>query len=435
MHIMFFFFFRVVFRLRRAAAQHDATAQQRLAQCLFDGVGTDTDRKSAAQYYLRAAEAGCAEAQFMIGQMLRVGQDVPQDTSQAVPWYRRAALQNHTLAQLLLAQCLADGVGQAPNEAEAERWLRRSATLGLPQAQYELGVWLWRGEHQLARDAKQALAWLHPAAERHYAPAANLIGWIMECSGAEALAMVWYRRAAERGDPYSMQHLAFLLENGFRGSPPNLMEAAHWYTHARSAPDSAMVAFLRAETAWNAHALYRLAWMMERGRGMEANVARALDLWRRAAAAGHAKAEARLAMATRPDSLLLAPASSLAASTALALPASTISATMPRVPATAAALQPAGSSSLAAVAAPAESQKLAEQKEAEQQKRLTAEEWSAHFALWLPDVDVAVRTEYVQKLMAEGICTVHQLRNLTHEDYRLMGFKVGHRISIQERVR
>jgi hypothetical protein len=60
--------------------------------------------------------------------------------------------------------------------------------------------------------------------------------------------------------------------------------------------------------------------------------------------------------------------------------------------------------------------------------------WQSHLSLWLPDVDAATRNVYAQKLVTENVRSVQQLRALSDEDFRLMGFKTGDRIVIRQNI-
>jgi uncharacterized protein len=67
-----------------------------------NGEGFEKSPKEAADWYLKAAEAGLATAQYRLGRLYETGTGVTQDRQEAVKWYRKAAEQNLGLAKYAL---------------------------------------------------------------------------------------------------------------------------------------------------------------------------------------------------------------------------------------------------------------------------------------------------------------------------------------------
>lgn len=110
-------------RLKSAADQGDANAQNNLGLMYFEGKGVQKDDAEAVKWWLLAADQGDAAAQYNLGYVYayggntrqikgQLGQDdygyadngkgVPQDNAEAVKWYRKAADQGHVQAQYKL---------------------------------------------------------------------------------------------------------------------------------------------------------------------------------------------------------------------------------------------------------------------------------------------------------------------------------------------
>lgn len=95
--------------LREPADQGNIQAQNRLAQMILFGEGTEYDPKEAAKWYARSAEAGDAEGQYNLGNLYRTGLGVEKDLKAAAVLYQKAADQQYSLAFLALGDLYAGG--------------------------------------------------------------------------------------------------------------------------------------------------------------------------------------------------------------------------------------------------------------------------------------------------------------------------------------
>jgi TPR repeat protein len=109
-------------RLRAAAEEGSARAQNTLGEMYARGTRLTRDPAQAVDWYRKAAEQGYADAQFNLGDAYANGIGVKPDPSQAVSWFRKAAEQGHTTAQLHLALLTYAGVGGPPDFVEAYKW-------------------------------------------------------------------------------------------------------------------------------------------------------------------------------------------------------------------------------------------------------------------------------------------------------------------------
>lgn len=73
------------------------------------GARTESDLRTAVDWFRRAAQQNLATAQFNLGVMYERGAGVPRDFNAAKMWYQRAAAQGNTNASLAIARLAASG--------------------------------------------------------------------------------------------------------------------------------------------------------------------------------------------------------------------------------------------------------------------------------------------------------------------------------------
>ena len=125
---------------------------------------------------------------------------------------------------------------QAAAVAGIPEGLKSLATSGDAAAQYEVGLRYGDG-HGVARDPKEAVAWLSKAAAQGLAPADYRLGSAYEkgigIDRDPALAVAWYGKAAEAGNVKAMHNLAVMEAEGAAGKP-DYAKAAQWFQKASS---------------------------------------------------------------------------------------------------------------------------------------------------------------------------------------------------------
>lgn len=204
--------------LRAAEAGH-AAAQFNLGLCHANGLGIVQSDEQAVIWYRKAAEQSHASAQFNLAVRYDTGSGVPQDNREAAKWYGLAAQQGHRGAQYNLAMCYIHGQGVPTDRQKAIEWLEKAAEQGLPEAQLQiLHVSANEGDqhsqHVLAKcyetgygtdvDIAQAVTWFKAAAKAGH-PEAQLKIAEHYISGKfltknSAHAKSWLRKSAEQGN-------------------------------------------------------------------------------------------------------------------------------------------------------------------------------------------------------------------------------------------
>lgn len=118
------------------------------------------DEEAAAEHFRRAAELGSDEAAFQLAIMYEHGRGVAASMRRAMEWYHQAAEAGNEKAQFNLAHLYATGRNMDKDAAEAAKWYRKSAEQNNPHAQFALGLMLFFGEAEVARDLVESYTWL-----------------------------------------------------------------------------------------------------------------------------------------------------------------------------------------------------------------------------------------------------------------------------------
>jgi uncharacterized protein len=158
--------------VKQFTADGRPASQYFLGTMYYEGKGVPLDKKTAADWFRKAAEQGATNAQYRLGGMYLKGDGVPQDKKEASLWLRRAAdgKDANTKAGYLLGAMHEYGEGVSRNSTEAVQWYRKAAEQGDDQSQYALGVMYFNGTG-VTRDKKEAVKWFRAAAAKGNAKA------------------------------------------------------------------------------------------------------------------------------------------------------------------------------------------------------------------------------------------------------------------------
>lgn len=152
--------------LETAAAKGDAVAAFEMGRRLAEGSnGQAKDAPAAADWYLKAAEAGLAVAQYRIGSLYERGDGVQRDLAAAQGWYEKASAQGNARATHNLAVLMSEGATGDPDYVRAAQFFTQAANLGVADSQYNLGVLYARGLG-VSVDLVQSYKWFALAAQQ-----------------------------------------------------------------------------------------------------------------------------------------------------------------------------------------------------------------------------------------------------------------------------
>lgn len=203
----------------RAAKMGLACAQNDVGACYEHGVGVARSIQQAFSWYMRAAEQGDATAMYNVGQYYRTGQAVEKDQEKAFAWYMKAAEQGIDDAQDELGVYYDEGEIIPRNPYEAYKWFRRGAISGSIYARYSLSKCYTDGIG-VGIDYEKAFILCYELATmaEPFTYAVNKIGiCFLNGEGVKQdvkQAILWFKKGANMGNPYSMLNLAEFYESG-----------------------------------------------------------------------------------------------------------------------------------------------------------------------------------------------------------------------------
>lgn len=170
---------------------------------------------------------------------------------------------------------------QSRNAALVRRGMRDFPTTECAEALYKRGLGLW--EENKYRDAVQCFAHVLQVEPDHAASQFHLGLAFYHGTGVPkqdyAQAEIWWRKAAERGNPQAQNNLACIYQQD-PDDPDDYVEAAYW--------------FRRAAEQNNPTAQFNLGVMCQIGQGLPQNLSEAATWYSKAAVQGCAVAQFNL---------------------------------------------------------------------------------------------------------------------------------------------
>lgn len=177
-----------------AADAGDGAASTALAIMYLRGEGVAKDDAKAAAL-LQAAAGSFPPARYNLARLYLVGRGVPKDVVKSVELLKLAVGAGDMLSAQLLSTIFYDGHGGIPkNHQEAVRYARIAADAGLQDAQYQLGVFYYRGDG-VQQSVEEAFYWMYLAGQRGLTRAANTARSISEKLLPEIIGKIELRAA------------------------------------------------------------------------------------------------------------------------------------------------------------------------------------------------------------------------------------------------
>lgn len=226
-------------------------------------------------------EAGDGDAAFVLGDMYDQGSHgVERDLSEAVEWYYRAEKLGHADAMNNLGSMHQHGDGPfGVDFVKARQYYEKSVAAGCGMAANNLGHFYAKGSGGLKVDKRKALRLFAQGAKRGAGDAMVSLGFAYDKGNGTRkrpiMALYWYRRAQQAGNP--------------RG-PHNLAVAYYYGSVVQPDPQKAVALFEEALSGGFERSAYTLGLAHEEGNGTERDLEEALYYFRRAESAGHESA-------------------------------------------------------------------------------------------------------------------------------------------------
>lgn len=270
--------------LKIAADKNCLTAERDLAMLLLN----DKRPGEAAPWFKKASGQGDVPSTFWLGRMLLQGMGVARNPEEGANYIMRAAEKGFPAAMLQLGECYEYGSGVAGNMEQAVKWYRKAAGKGVGKAQWALATCLREG-NGTEQSYNQALTWYAEAVSNGFSkpfqklindtiPASPFVNYVkgiktyMDKNYEAALAEFKVVEKAKIIDGKVME--AVIMANG-NYTKNNLKKA---------------VKTLKDAAKTNPQAMYILAGLYEAGKGVDKDMAQAVNLMTQAAALDYGQA-------------------------------------------------------------------------------------------------------------------------------------------------
>lgn len=166
------------------------------------GLVVKPDKRTAFDYFMKAADAQNADAMDNLGNCYKNGDGVDKDIEKAAEWYRKSAECGWLSGVYHYATCLRKGEGVEKDEKEALRWYMKAGASGHGRSLNMLGSCAEKG-HGMNEDPELAFEWYRLAAESGDAESMNDLGRCYHngygCEENESLGDEWQAKAKENG--------------------------------------------------------------------------------------------------------------------------------------------------------------------------------------------------------------------------------------------
>ncbi|CAI2182909.1 2088_t:CDS:2 [Funneliformis geosporum] len=146
------------------AAENLTISQFYLANCYYNGYGTECDKALSFHWYQKSVENGSIIGQHYLGHCYEYGIGTQQSSKKAVYWYYKAAINGNITAKFYLAYCFRLGKGVKKDNNKAFKYYKLLAEKEITEAQYQLGNCFFTGVGTEI-DKNQALFWYNKAAK------------------------------------------------------------------------------------------------------------------------------------------------------------------------------------------------------------------------------------------------------------------------------
>jgi len=296
-----------------------------IASCYQNGIGVAKDATKAIPFLTVAANKNCVSAQRNLGLILLNG----KKAKEAAKWFKIGADNKEVTSTFYYGKMLVEGLGVKPDKKDGANYLLNAAEAGFPQAMYYVGNCYMNGEG-LTKNAEQAVKWYKLAAGKGVSNAEWTLAQCYRTGNGTPInydqALYWYAESAAKGHNRAFKRL---ITDSIPESPfITYMKGMKAYSNkdfdkalkqfkivgkAKIADGKVMEAAIVANSTYpkhnmkkgikllneaaktNAQAMYLLGALYEVGKGVDKNMATAVDYMTKAADMGYGAAECALA--------------------------------------------------------------------------------------------------------------------------------------------
>jgi uncharacterized protein len=282
-----------IVKLRAEAEAGASLAQLKLARAYEAGNGVPENKKTAAEWYKKAAAQGNSDAQNELGVIYLTGDGLKEDKQEAKLLYEKSARQGNASAMFNLGAVYYNGSGVPIDDVLSYAWFVLAKDAGSPQAvpaaarsESELRHWQITAGYKKAAEfceggkfvpqnqAEAAALWLKAAVRGDSEAQVKIANDLLHGQGVTqdfSRALYWCNAAAKDGNPAGEYCLGHMYQRGL-GLSANIKEARRWYEGAADQD--------------NPDAIRALAQMDEAGEGTPVDLVGAFVLYAQLAMAG-----------------------------------------------------------------------------------------------------------------------------------------------------
>lgn len=219
--------------VQKAAEAGDVHAMHYLGYCYGEGLRVERDANQSLTWYKRGMQAGYLSSANNIGMLFHRGLFGSNGMAQAVYYYSYAAQRGNDQAQMNLGVLYRDGNGVPQDYTQALHWFQLSAAHGHPGAMVEIGR-LFRFGLGVDSNLNEAMRWFQKAVdEKDSAMGRMNLALVYESQGQVEKAIPLYEQAANQGLPDAMSQLYNIYWNG-NGVPADHARAFEWLNKSRA---------------------------------------------------------------------------------------------------------------------------------------------------------------------------------------------------------
>lgn len=204
---------------KKRVEEKNISAQLSLGLDFYHGRKGVKNRRTAFDWFAKAAEKGNADAQYNMGSIFDDGKEgIVKDDAKAIECYTKAAEKGHGGAQLTLGLMYFEGKGRITKDyVKAFELLKKAATSGNATAQFMVAS-MYRDGKGVARSYISAFKWCSKAASQGLSVAQAMLGNFYHAGyGVKRnsdTAYEWWMKAAAQGNEQAKFSLSYKAELG-----------------------------------------------------------------------------------------------------------------------------------------------------------------------------------------------------------------------------
>ena len=197
-------------------------------------------------------------------------------------WAQKGSNLNDALSQYVLGLCYLWGWGTQSNKELSAEWFQRSANNGCVEAQIITAYNFLKGEDGIQQDTAKAIQMFEMAAEKGNVSALNELGCIYEDQGAYKRSYDCFLKAANMKDPFARFRLGLHYFYSYNSQYNDSSKSENSLSNTKKG----LRFFHAADSMGNANAPYYIGEAYENGYGVQPDIQKAIEYYKKSADKG-----------------------------------------------------------------------------------------------------------------------------------------------------